>query len=229
MASVTAAWTTIGQWRGLKHYSALKWAYRSPALFLSTVSEHQIASTEILRLDEGLCGQDIAVELSAGAHELFYLCSHGETTSDRYRAVLDGSDWDLDTMGGGAQVVVCDTCDLVDLSSGAWEAGLLAQLAGARTQLLLGFASKATISRSTSERGRLFAEYIARGDAVAEAWIDAVHDVTPRAGLDSDRPIAIALGDTRAEASEVLGLSWPELLVNGRSGAQTFIEYLGGA
>lgn len=227
--TIAAGWNTFSRWRGLQRYSGLKWAYRAPALFLSKFSEAGLGETRVFDIDERLSDTGLTSFLGGpDAPVLFYLCCHGELDANVYRVVLETSDWTPTVSAPRCRVLVCDTCHLVNLAASTWQCDLASSGVGREVRLLLGFASKATVSKSSAKRGSLFAEYLARGDAVSDAWIQAVHDSMQLIWSDGDTPIAIALGDSPAEAAAVLQADWAQLLAFGRCQTADCVDYVKG-
>lgn len=201
-----AAWCTYfsGTLRGLK-FRRLRYAYRAPSFFTDEWLRAGQA-IEFLRFDDNFetSSLDGSTDALAQTVDLLYVTSHGTNNSSGYRAILHGSDWKPALSGFGSErptVVVFDTCDLLDGSDPAWSKPWEVSSVGLALRLVLGFSTPATIGQATSIRGRAFVQNLVAGHSFVDAWTGAV---IPTSYQGTDQPVAIAFGDSSADASSVL-------------------------
>lgn len=185
-------------------YRRLRFAYRAPSFFLAEMSAagHRV----------GYLGFDEALELVRGSdqdnHEiarldLMWITTHGEFRQNGYQFDLHKADLQLNEaqLGfGDPTILILDTCDAVDLLDREWRE-LWANAVGPNLRLVLGFSTPATVSETTSIRGRAFAQRALHGEPLASAWVDVA---TSTAYPGTDRAIAFALGDGRDDALSTL-------------------------
>jgi hypothetical protein len=204
----------------------LRYAYRSPSFFLEAMRA-QGHSADFVLIDERWDVQDFDGKRATlqDSVDVLYVCTHGQTGTGGYRALLHGADWEPFVTGigngTGPWVAVFDTCDLIDLTdprlagSGSWTVGN-------SLRLLLGFASLATVDTGPSVRGRAFVDKMSAGLPVADAWLQAVHS-TGFSGLD--RAIAIAFGNDPLDAHTVLDTATLASPLSARTAASPTIAW----
>ncbi len=206
LTRVGVAWATFFRWRRLTWLNKLVWAYRAPSLFGAEMAAATGAMSLSVATDERFRAGDFdgSGAVRTAGLDVLYVGAHGRLVGDEFELLLHADEW-RPADGGldveGPRVVVFDACDLVDLASPTWKAPWEAAVRP-RLRLVLGFASKATVSKGTTTRGAELADRLAAGQAVASAWIAAVHSQSPHGG---DRPVALAFGDDAADAKAVLG------------------------
>jgi len=181
----------------------LRFAYRGPTLFLSTLRRKGI-EVAFLFTDEQICFQPPAGAINEVP--LVYVCTHGECGKSGYGAYLHKSVWQPGKTRFGAElpiVMVFDTCNLTE-GIGGWEKSWADTLRGGSVRLLLGFQGLASIDPASSQRGSAFAENLLpeRSMTLADAWIDAV-----RSHRISDHAIAIGVGESPSDAQAMLDLT----------------------
>lgn len=212
MTQVGIAWATFFRWRRLTWFNKLAWAYRAPSLFGAEMAAAGAASFS-MATDERFRAADFdgSGPVRSANLDFLYVGAHGRLNGDDFELLLHADEWrpaDGGLDGEGPRVVVFDACDLVDLTSPTWRAPWEA-VARPRLRLVLGFASKATVTKGTTTRGAELADRLAAGQAVATAWIAAVHSQSPHGG---DRPVALAFGDDAVDAKAVLGADLTTIL-----------------
>jgi hypothetical protein len=211
MVNVGAAWCGFYNRPGLLSrlkYRALPHANRGPSLFLHTMRDagHEV---KLLSCDESLELADFSTAQPRYGlqkiHEsasIFYLMTHGLFDGKGYRACLCDKDWwpSITGLGGGNTVVaVFDTCFLID-STLNWQAIWAAANPSPKLRMMLGFDNLAGADRGTALRGKAFAENLLKGQTFVDAWFAAVSATTPV----YNKAVAIAIGDTPADAMSVL-------------------------
>jgi hypothetical protein len=206
-------------------YYSLKFTYRSPAFFADAMLRGGNQSN-FVRFDDDLRVEELDGTTDALAErvDIVYLCSHGEYRKGNYQVDLHARDWMPFKSGLGHQgprIVVFDTCHLVDLGS-TWPPPWTQGQVGPALRFVLGFASEATVcSGSPSQRGRVFALNLLKGDPIADAWLDAV--VTTRFSNITEVPIAIAFGDDDLDAQAVLNQATWDTLPGPRTGTKPVV------
>jgi len=206
--TVGAAWCTYFRWRNLKVYPGLRWSYRAPGLFLAGMGS-QVRTTAVLGVDEHLDAADFdGARASRGEDvDILYVATHGEYHSPDFRAILHATQWEPFASGLGQvrpTVAIFDACWLVD------PAGWLTAMAngiGPALRLVLGYATPASMGKGPALRGHAFADNLAAGDGVADAWLKAVHDQR----VPKDRAVAIGFGDSDLEATRALDATLADL------------------
>jgi Family of unknown function (DUF6345) len=185
----------------------MRHAYRPPGLFATkmTAAGHKV---ECVACDDELVCADLdgtnrAIQDSV---ELLYVMTHGEFGQTGFEVLLNQNSWrpgDKPGIGHATLVVaVFDTCHLIDTNSIAnWRSVWAKANIGLNVRLLLGFDGPAAINRGSTLRGKAFAENLINGKCFADAWLQAVSSTTHWAG---NRAVAIAMGDSKADALNVL-------------------------
>lgn len=202
---VQLGWSTFFRWRGMTWLPRLIYSYRAPTLFGARIVQLGQVMALVTGPDERLLASDYDGRTNrlADSADALYLAGHGRQSKGQFELLLHADEWRPATSGldgAGPRIVVFDACDLVDPNSSGWAAPWLAMVRP-NLRIVLGFASKATVSKAAALRGEEFAIRVMRGDTLASAWIGAVrsHDAHGR-----DRPAAIAFGRDEAEAQYLL-------------------------
>jgi hypothetical protein len=221
---VSAVWCVFfkrkGVLSGLK-YRSLKHAYRAPSLFLSKMRDagHGVY---LLTCDEELTLTDFSSRRIHESAGIFYITTHGLFGSSGYRACLHRTDWQPAATGlGGAStaVAVFDTCYLID-SAQNWKATWAAANPGLSLRLMLGFDNLAGLDRGNALRGKAFADNLLNGQTFVDAWFAAVSATTAR----YNKAIAIAIGDTKTDALNVLNNASLSSMPGPRAGTGLYFE-----
>lgn len=136
--------------------------------------------------------------------DLLHIATHGRTGSTGYAPLFRTADWTPTATGLGGtrlKVVAFETCNLIDPTAGApWQASW--SNLGQSVRILLGFEGLVAMDRPSALRGQAFADNLLHGDPFAKAWIDAAHSTGVNSSYNT--PIAIGIGDTLADARNVL-------------------------
>jgi hypothetical protein len=198
---IGVAWATHFQRKPLQGYPRLRYGYRPASLFLQAMIEAG-EDAGWVGCDEQLVAGSLDPGGAAQQVDILYVSSHGGPGANGYEIALHAADWPL--LGGGfgvdgPTVVVFDCCDLADVKAANWEQHWSTPLLGKALRLVLGFSTRASGSRKPAIRGTAFADELAR-QPITDAWCTAVHNST----VTAEKPVAIALGDDRAEADAVL-------------------------
>jgi hypothetical protein len=202
--SVGVAWVTHFQRKGYQRllYRRLRYAYRAPSLFMQGMLEAG-DDAKLLLVDESLADTCLDPGGTCQQVDLLYLSTHGMAGAGGFELCLHMLDRSL-LAGGfgddGPAIVVLDCCDLVDLTVGGWDKTWATGKLGKELRLVLGFSTPASVTRQDSVRGTAFVDELAKSP-VTDAWFAAIQN-TSRVGLD--QPVAIALGDSPADAQNVL-------------------------
>jgi hypothetical protein len=202
--SVGVAWSTHFQRSGFNQllYRRLRYAYRAPSLFL----EGMLAAGADIRLvtfDENLVDTDLGQAGAAQQVDLLYVATHGMNGATGFELALHANDWALASGGFGDQgpaVVIFDCCDLVHPTATGWDRHWRTDKLGRSLRLVLGFSSPASVSRQASVRGTAFAHELAT-KPVTDAWFASIQNTSY---VGTDKPVAIAFGDSDADARNVL-------------------------
>jgi hypothetical protein len=227
MLDIGILWCTFFQSRGIFHWPwrDLPDAYRPPSFFLSMMraAGHHL---EFEHCDEHIPSSRLypalgTIPLQDRVH-LLYVMTHGKFSSSGYEACLYTSNWVIGNAAlGNAKLVVAvfDTCELIKGSNWAsqWQ---LANL-GTHIRLLLGADGSLAIDRGSALRGRAFAENLLHGKTFADAWIQAVHHTT---NSQYKKAVAIGIGDSVADAENVLDTASLTSLPPPRSGTQPYFR-----
>lgn len=202
---ITVGWSSYFE-RPDKHWwspiSDLPEAYRAPALFASEFVRVPHLDHVIVRCDEAL---DFATGgLPSAAADLLYLASHGKRYGPEYHVLMSREDWVPTSGAVPFRVLTLDTCELA-LRGVPWGQEWLDPRIGRELRLVLGFEGLASDDRGTALRGRAFAKELRRGLTFVEAWFTAVEQTDQHRPLHRrDRPIALAIGDSQADADDLL-------------------------
>jgi len=227
------AWCSFFKRRGLLapiRYPALKQAYRAPSLFTGVMREAG-ATVRHIACDDAL---DVATYDGTTARhddevDLLYVMTHGESTATSYRSLWNTIDWAPGNTGLGGQrlvVTVFDTCNLIDTSSHPqWTRVWQSPALGASLRILLGFDGVATVDRGSTIRGRAFAELVCQGVPFADAWIRAVHNTSAYQSQRMDQAVAIGLGDSVADATNVLATASIHQMPGSRTGKGNALSF----
>jgi hypothetical protein len=202
----------------------LRHAYRAPSLFASKMRDagHNVLSLvcdEELRLSD-LDGSNRTIQDDV---DILFITSHGQFLSGGYQTLLHKTNWLPSNTGIGHSklaVAVFDTCFLIDGSQN-WRTLWSKASLGPTLRLLLGFDGLAAIDRPSALRGRAFAENLLNGKPFAESWIQAVHSTTTS---QYNRAVAIAIGDTKMDALNVLNTASLSSIPGPRKSGQLFLE-----
>jgi hypothetical protein len=202
-------------------YKSLKHAYRAPSLFLSKMrdSGHDLHS---LSCDEELELTDFSTQRIHESADLFYLATHGVFAAGGYSACLNLTDWAPSSTGLGNKntvVAIFDSCYLID-SAQNWRQIWSTATFGTTLRLMLGFDGLAGFDRGDALRGKAFADNLVKGQTFVDAWFAAVSATTPR----YNQAIAIGIGDTQADAVQVLNNASLSSMPGPRTGASTHLE-----
>jgi len=188
---------------------ALECARRAPALFAGRLLKENaplaaISADEWLTMPPSIFTaiQDIAI---------FYVCTHGRIQQSQYQAALHDRYWQpspADFGANGPKVLVLDTCHGADRTPpfrNFWGTALQ----GTSVRLLLACEGPIVIDTPSTERGYAFADNIVQENtSIADAWLRAVRSTS---STGTSRPVAIGLGDTAAEATTMLSLTFHDL------------------
>jgi hypothetical protein len=180
-------------------------AHRAPASFSEAVLNAG-GSVEWFAADERVETTLAALPASPLADvDLLWVTTHGVFDAAGYRAILRNLDWRCGTGLAGPQVVVFDTCHLIDRGRTGWEAAWGAHAGSLR--LALGFEGEATVDELSSSRGAVLVEQLDAGATYADAWSYAVISTSPWApGRRTDVPVAMGLGCCADIAGQALRL-----------------------
>jgi hypothetical protein len=182
-------------------------AYRPPGLFATKMpaAGHKVdcvaCDDELVRAD--LDGTARTIQDSV---DLLYVMTHGEFGKNGFEVLLYQGSWRPgDKPGIGHKNLVAavfDTCHLIDTSTITnWRSVWASANIGVNLRILLGFDGPAAINRGSTLRGKAFAENLINGKCFADAWLQAVSATTHWTG---NKAVAIALGDSKADAINVL-------------------------
>ncbi|MGY4772225.1 DUF6345 domain-containing protein [Kribbella sp. CWNU-51] len=201
---VGVAWATYFQRKPYQFYPRLRYAYKPPSLFLQAMIEAGDRA-KWLGSDEQLVTSCFDPQGRAQQVDILYLSSHGLTGASGFEVALHAGDWPL--FGGGfgdtgPTVVVFDCCELADVQVPNWKQDWETALLGQGLRLVLGFSTKASGSRKAAARGTGFADELiaSPNQSIKEAWFTAIHNSTST----NEEPVAIAFGDSDADAQDVL-------------------------
>jgi hypothetical protein len=178
----------------------LQHAYRPPALFVSALPSATGPLEVTLTCDALVVPSAIGSGPEAVTADLLYFSSHGQLLHGLYRGLLTDRDWFPTKEELAVRVVVLDTCELgqpkVD-----WSAEWVSPQVGSALRLVLGFEGLASDDQAGTTRGLAFAQYLNEGMPFVAAWFASVtrSDLSRR-----DRPVALAIGDSVADAEDVL-------------------------
>jgi hypothetical protein len=205
--TVGTGWSThfSGTFRAMLR-RRLRYAYRAPAFFADE-SLRSGWTVKFVRFDGEFELDDLDGTRNALAEsvELLYIASHGTTGANGYSAILHGTDWFPAALGTGGKrpvVSVFDTCDLLDPNEPNWRTHWEKPSVGKALRLVLGFSSPATCGQATTVRGRAFVEnLVAHRQNFVDAWTNAIVATSYQG---TDHPVAIAFGDTAADARQII-------------------------
>jgi hypothetical protein len=176
-------------------------SYRAPNLFLNRISLSN-ATLVNFSCDETVDVQSLSYSFTDPL-DFFYLTTHGRRRGQDYEALLQYDDWTPYQQSIRARVLILDTCWLAD-DTDHWADPWLSPSLGPDLRLVLGFRGLSTGDRQSALRGRAFVEQMYAGSSIADAWIQAVKLTSDFRGAYQDRPVAIGIGDSRADAEAVL-------------------------
>lgn len=208
---IGVAWCTDFQrrsWNPLRNPHRLDDAYRAPSL---VASEALALGAEVvyLALDEQLDPIEFeTLSTAVGNLDLLWITTHGTFGTSGYSALLKAADYAISSEMLDSEVVVLETCNLVDRSQTGWESLWLKHKGNLR--LALGFEGSATIDADGSDRAIAFLSEVDAGATFADAWFDSVANTSawyPQGSMD--QPVALAFGTSRQDASDVLSCAAP--------------------
>jgi hypothetical protein len=228
VSTCAAAWCVLFNHTGILsrlRRRRLAYAYRPAGLFLAKMTAAGHPGSAV--------GCDDTLELkdldgSAGhiddAADVFYLSTHGRfLRGSGYSAILHTSIWTPGTSGLGVSrliVAVFDTCSLIDGSMN-WQSQWQSAQIASTVRILLGFDGPAPGDKGSAQRGAAFADELLAGKTFADSWLTAVKStLVPGTGV----PVALGIGGTRADASNVLATARLSALPAPRSGSAIYVH-----